>query len=148
MAISYGTITIVDKTDLGQLSVYLTGSTIRQQTCNINTNPDTLYWVIIAGCMIIFALIAHFLYIKGLAIGTAIIGGYLIIRGASFVIGHYPDENQIIDLIKHKEWEQLKQIRNYYVYLYYLAWILISLFGILVQLKLIDTKKDKSKKNE
>ena len=114
----------------------------------INTNPDTLYWVIIAGCMIIFALIAHFLYIKGLAIGTAIIGGYLIIRGASFVIGHYPDENQIIDLIKHKEWEQLKQIRNYYVYLYYLAWILISLFGILVQLKLIDTKKDKSKKNE
>lgn len=43
MAISYGTITIVDKTDLGQLSVYLTGSTIRQQTCNINTNPDTYY---------------------------------------------------------------------------------------------------------
>lgn len=43
MAISYGTITIVDKTDLGQLSVFLTGNTIRQQTCNINTNPDTYY---------------------------------------------------------------------------------------------------------
>ena len=43
MAISYGTITITDKTDLGQLSVFLTGSTVSQQTCNINPNPDVYY---------------------------------------------------------------------------------------------------------
>lgn len=43
MAISYGTITITDKTDLGQLSVFLTGSTVSQQTCNTNTDPDTYY---------------------------------------------------------------------------------------------------------
>ena len=43
MAISYGTITITDKTDLGQLSVFLTGSTVNQQTCNINPDPDVYY---------------------------------------------------------------------------------------------------------
>ena len=43
MAISYGTITITDKTDLGQLSVFLTGNTVNQQVCNINTEPDTYY---------------------------------------------------------------------------------------------------------
>ena len=43
MAISYGTITITDKTDLGQLSVFLTGSTVNQQTCDINADPDIYY---------------------------------------------------------------------------------------------------------
>ena len=43
MAISYGTITITDKTDLGQLSVFLTGSTVSQQTCDINHDPDLYY---------------------------------------------------------------------------------------------------------
>lgn len=43
MAISYGTITITDTTDLGQLSVFLTGSTVSQQTCDINPNPDVYY---------------------------------------------------------------------------------------------------------
>lgn len=43
MAISYGTITITDKTDLGQLSVFLTGSTVSQQTCDINSDPYVYY---------------------------------------------------------------------------------------------------------
>jgi len=114
----------------------------------INTNPDTLYWIVIVGCMIIFAIIAHFLFMKALAIGTAIIGGYLIIRGASFVIGHYPNESQIIDLIKHKEWDQLKEIRDFYVYLYYIAWILIAIIGTLVQFHLIGNDDSKSKKSD
>ena len=85
---------------------------------------------------------------KALAIGTAIIGGYLIIRGASFVIGHYPNESQIIDLIKHKEWDQLKEIRDFYVYLYYIAWILIAIIGTLVQFHLIGNDDSKSKKSD
>lgn len=43
MSISYGTITITDTTDLGQLSVYLTGSTVRQQVYDGNTNPVSFY---------------------------------------------------------------------------------------------------------
>ena len=41
MSISYGTITITDTTDLGQLSVYLTGSTVRQQIYDAGDNPPT-----------------------------------------------------------------------------------------------------------
>ncbi len=43
MSTSYGTITITDTTDLGQLSVYLTGSTVRQQVYDSNTNPVSYY---------------------------------------------------------------------------------------------------------
>jgi len=43
MSISYGSITITDTTDLGQLSVYLTGSTVRQQIYDGNTNPVSFY---------------------------------------------------------------------------------------------------------
>ena len=43
MSVSYGTITITDTTDLGQLSVYLTGSTVRQQVYDSNTNPVSFY---------------------------------------------------------------------------------------------------------
>ena len=43
MSISYGAITITDTTDLGQLSVYLTGSTVRQQIYDGNTSPVSYY---------------------------------------------------------------------------------------------------------
>ena len=43
MATSYGMITITDTTDLGQLTVYLTGSTVRQQVYDNNTNPVSYY---------------------------------------------------------------------------------------------------------
>ena len=43
MSTSYGTITITDTTDLGQLSVYLTGSTVRQQIYDKNTDPVSYY---------------------------------------------------------------------------------------------------------
>ena len=114
----------------------------------INTNPDTLYWIVIGVCVVICCIIAHFLFMKALAIGTAIIGGYLIIRGASFVIGHYPNESQMIDLIKHKEWEQLKEIKDNYVYIYYGAWILILIIDTLVQFHLIGKDDSKSKKSD
>lgn len=55
MSISYGTITITDTTDLGQLSVYLTGSTVRQQVYDGNSNPVTFYpdWSVAGGALII-----------------------------------------------------------------------------------------------
>ena len=43
MSISYGTITITDTTDLGQLSVYLTANTVRQQVYDDN-GASTVYY--------------------------------------------------------------------------------------------------------
>lgn len=47
MATSFGSITIVDNTDFGQLIFQLSGSTVRQQQKDINTTPATYYpnWV-------------------------------------------------------------------------------------------------------
>lgn len=55
MSVSYGMITITDTTDLGQLSVYLTGSTVRQQVYDGNTNPVTFYpdWAAAGNALII-----------------------------------------------------------------------------------------------
>ncbi len=44
MGRSYGTITITDNTDLGQLSVYLVGSTVRQQAYDVNNNVYFPNW--------------------------------------------------------------------------------------------------------
>lgn len=44
MAISYGTITITDKTDLGQLSVFLTANSIRQQIYDVNNGNYNPNW--------------------------------------------------------------------------------------------------------
>ena len=43
MSISYGTITITDTTDLGQLSVYLTANTVRQQVYDDNGSSTVYY---------------------------------------------------------------------------------------------------------
>lgn len=44
MATSYGSITIVDNSDLGQLSAFLTGSTVKQQSYNGNTSTYYPNW--------------------------------------------------------------------------------------------------------
>ena len=45
-------------------------------------------------------------------------------------IGNYLDEAYIIDLIKNKEFEQLKEMRDGWTYAYLGGWILISTLGI------------------
>lgn len=43
MAVSYGAITIVDNTDLGQLNFQLSANTVKQQQRNINNTPPTYF---------------------------------------------------------------------------------------------------------
>ena len=114
----------------------------------IDWDAQLLYYVTVIGCCIIFALFALCLVKQVLIFGTAIIGGYLIIRGISFVVGHYPNESQLLDLIKHEEWDQFNEISNKYVYFYLAAWVLISLIGIIVQYKTNDDDKEKDKYNK
>lgn len=62
MSVSYGMITITDTTDLGQLSVYLTGSTVRQQVYDGNTNPVTYYpnWELSTGTPLVITPHVYF----------------------------------------------------------------------------------------
>jgi hypothetical protein len=76
----------------------------------INSNPTTVYWVTIVACVIFGALLGLYLAKHVLIIGSCVMGGYFIIKGASLYIGGFPDEGMIMDLIKKEEWEQLEKV--------------------------------------
>ncbi len=101
----------------------------------VEFNPTYLYYICIAVCVIIGALLGYFLSDLIIIIATAVFGAYLIMRGISLVAGHYLDEGYIIDLIKSQEWEQLKSIRDGWTYAYLGVWVVLSLVGIVVQCK-------------
>ena len=65
--------------------------------------------------------------------GTSILGGYLAMRGVSLIAGNYIDEGYLIDLIKNQEYDQLKEIRDGWVFGYLGAWALLSIVGICIQ---------------
>ena len=113
----------------------------------IKWDAQLLYYVTVVACCILFALIALCVVKHVLIFGTSIIGGYLIIRGSSLIIGKYPNESQLLDLVKHEEWEQIDAISNdSYVYFYLFAWFLISLIGIIIQYKSNKDDKDENEK--
>ena len=41
---------------------------------------------------------------------TSFMGAYGIIRGLSFMIGGFPSEKEVMDLIENQEWVQLKEV--------------------------------------
>ena len=77
----------------------------------IELNPIVVYWSTVF-LSVILGLLVGILLVKHLVIiSTSIIGSYLIIRGGSFVIGYFPNENMLIDLIKRQEYTKLKEVR-------------------------------------
>ena len=83
----------------------------------IDSNPVVVYWCVIVGSIIVCALIGYWLADQIIIIVTSIIGGYgvirvnlFIIQGAAFMIGSYPDEKQVYDLINNKEWTQVNAV--------------------------------------
>lgn len=109
----------------------------------IHWNPTVLYWIIIILAMIAFGLLALLFLKITIIISTSIIGGFMIIKGASLFIGHFPDEQQIIELIKAKEYEQLTDILTYHTYIYLAAWLALTIAGICLQLHLTKGLTDK-----
>ena len=106
----------------------------------IEYDPQIVYYVCIGVCIVIGALISWKLNKIIIIIGTSVFGGYLVMRGISFVAGNYLDEGYVIDLLKNKEFEQLDEIRNGWIYAYLACWIILSIVGIYVQCK---NKKEK-----
>jgi hypothetical protein len=78
----------------------------------IQADPKVIYWVTIVACIVIFSLLSLWLVKHALVFATSICGAYAIIRGASLYIGHFPNESVIIDLVEHKEWDQLSNVRG------------------------------------
>jgi hypothetical protein len=78
----------------------------------INSNPYVVFWTTAVILALTFGISAWFFYDHVIILGTSFIGAYAIIRGMSLMIGGFPDERQVMDLINLKEWDQLKSVRK------------------------------------
>ena len=110
----------------------------------VEFDPEILYYVCIGVCVVAGALLGWKLSEQIIILGSSILGGYFMMRAVSLVAGNYLDETYVIDLIKNKEWDQLKDERNGWIYAYLGSWIILSIAGIFVQCK--NYKKTKSNK--
>ena len=108
----------------------------------VNFDPQILYYAVVGICIVLGAALGWYLANPIIILGTAVFGGYLAMRGISLIAGNYLDEGYIIDLIKDKEWDQLKDIRDGWTYAYLGAWLVLAVAGIIVQCK--NAKKSKS----
>ena len=99
----------------------------------INADPKTLYWIVFGVCIFIGALLGYFLVETIVIIGTSIIGGYIVMRGVTLIFGNYMELAEFSDLAKNGEWEELKNIRNGWVYAYIGLWLVLSIAGLYYQ---------------
>ena len=99
----------------------------------INWDPKILYYVCIGICVLVGAGIGFWLAEPILILGLSVFGGYLAMRGVALVAGNYLDEGLVMDLIKNKEWEQLKELRTPWVYAYLGSWAALAVVGTIVQ---------------
>jgi hypothetical protein len=77
---------------------------------NIRASPQVVFWVTTVSCVVICGLLALWLVKIAIVIATSVIGGYMMVRGASFYIGFFPSESIVMDLISNEEWKNLDQV--------------------------------------
>ena len=109
----------------------------------VEFDPETLYYICVGVCIVIGAFLAWKLTKYIIILATSVFGGYLIMRSVALIAGNYLDEDLVIDLIKSKEWDKLKEMRNGWTYAYLGSWIVLTVAGVYIQCK--NNKKNKSK---
>ena len=101
----------------------------------VDWNPQILYYICIGVCVVIGAVIGHFLSTPILILGLSLFGGYLAMRGVSLVAGNYLDETMTIDLIKNREWDQSNELRTPWLYGYLGSWLALTIAGVILNCK-------------
>ncbi len=81
------------------------------------TNPEIIFWIITIICVIAGALLMNFLVKQVMIIATSLIGSYSVIRGISLYAGKFPNEEVIFQLLKNKEFDQLAEVSNNFLFL-------------------------------
>ena len=111
----------------------------------ITINPEILYFIVVGICILGGGFCGYWAVQAIIILGTAIIGGYIFMRGATTIFDNYMELAEFSDLAKNGEWEQLKDIRNGWVYAYLGLWIAVSIGGLYYQC--YGYKKDKKDKD-
>lgn len=112
----------------------------------IEWNPTYLYYSTIGVCCIGGIVVGYYLIKTVMILGTSLVGGYVFMRGVAVIFGNYIDEGEYVDLIKSGEYEQLRDIKNGWVYLYLGIWLIMTVFGFYYQC--IGHKKKESNSDE
>merc|ERR1711957_3667 len=79
---------------------------------------------------------------------TSFIGAYALIRGISLMVGGYPTEGMVMDLIERKEWEQLKLLLTNSVYMYLIGMVIFFFAGNIIQWVYFKDEKDEKEKKD
>jgi len=115
---------------------------------HIDWNQSALQWITICSMILICLLLSYFFADYILITCTSFVGGYLTIRGISLYAGGFPNEQLIKDLMNKGEYEEINKVLNWVAYVYFAAWIVLFIIGIVVQVKInkegeknIDEKK-------
>ena len=128
---------------------YIIGSVIYEVIMlYVKWDAKIVYWITIILFIIIFGLLGIWVEILVTIVATSFIGSYAIIRGFSFIFGHFPDLYQIFDLIEKQEWEQLATVTEYWALLYLGVWIILSIGAMTFQCKGNDGKSVKGESHE
>lgn len=76
----------------------------------ISSHPKIVYF----SCIVFSIIFLEFMVLMFrkfvLILSTSFIGAYSLIRGLGLMIGGFPSEAMVMDLIEKKEWEQLKLV--------------------------------------
>jgi len=114
----------------------------------IQSNPTAVYWTVMSVSIIGCALLGWWLADQIIIIATSILGAYGVMRGAAFMIGYFPDERQVYQLMQNKEWDQVNALFTWQVYVYFVFFILLAIAGIYVQEKYFSESAEKQREEE
>ena len=107
----------------------------------ITANPTILYWIVFGVCILVGGLLGYWIKEAIVIIGTSLVGGYIVMRGFTLLFDNYMELAEFADLAKNGEIEQLKDIKNGWVYAYLGLWLVVSAGGIYYQCRLHKKKK-------
>ena len=99
----------------------------------ISADPTLIYYIVLGSCILIGAVLGYCIIEAIVIIGTSIIGGYIVMRGVTLIFDNYMELSEFADLAKNGEWEELKNIRNGWVFAYIGLWLVLSIVGLYYQ---------------
>ena len=104
-----------------------------------------MIYVLIALFTLIVGYLAYRYYAYVLIMSSSILGSYFLIRGISLIFGGYPNETDLFRTMKYGTHSHYVKI-PWTFYLYLAAMLLLSIFGVVMQVKRLSKATSKTSK--
>ena len=111
-------------------------------------DPYVLYWICVAVSFILMIIISSLITKYMLIFICSLIGGYSIIRGISFFLGGFPEENLLTMLIAYGEYNQISSLMNNTNLIYIGSMIGTGILGCIIQGYFTTSVKSKEQKDD